>query len=209
MFELKIKTILLTLKDQFLSMRTILSFLFMVLVGPIFGQVWSKYDSTMKIGKAGYRIACLNRSPDRNVLNIRPVGFKSESREASIEIRARVYGAEIDDLNNDGFPDIVIYIEDAAGKKSIFPICSQDNERIAPILFPDILNDMEMSKGYRGKDEYKLVEGVLFRKFPVYPTDTAIKVPTNKMRQLMYRVVPGERDSWKFKMFKQFEFTAN
>ena len=76
-------------------------------------------------------------------------------------------------------------------------------------FFPDILNDMEMSKGYRGKDEYKLVEGVLFRKFPIYPADTTIKEPTNKIRQLMYRVVPGERDSWKFKMFKQFDFTSN
>jgi hypothetical protein len=190
-------------------MRIILSFLFMVSIVPVFGQVWSKYDSTMKIGKAGYRISCLNRAPDRNILNIRPVGFKSESREASIEIRARVAGAEIDDLNMDGFPDIVIFIEDGAGKKSIFPICSQDNERIAPIFFPDILNDMELSKGYRGKDEYKLVEGVLFRKFPVYPADTTIKEPTNKIRQLMYRVVKGERDSWKFKMFKQFDFTSN
>jgi hypothetical protein len=120
-----------------------------------------------------------------------------------------VFGAEIDDLNNDGFPDLIIFIEDAAGKKSIFPICSQENERIAPILFPDLLNDMELSKGYRGKDEYKLVEGVLFRKFPVYPADTTIKEPTNKIRQLMYRVVQGERDSWKFKMFKQFDLTTN
>jgi hypothetical protein len=190
-------------------MRLIVTFLFMVSAGQIFGQVWSKYDSTMKIGKAGYRISCLNRTPDRNILNIRPIGFKSESREASIEIKARVLGAEIDDLNLDGFPDLLIFIEDAAGKKSIFPICSQNNERIAPILFPDILNDMELSKGYRGKDEYKLVEGVLFRKFPVYPADTTIKEPTNKIRQLMYRVVQGERDSWKFKMFKQFDFTAN
>lgn len=181
----------------------------MVFVSQSFGQVWPKYDSTMKIGKAGYRITCLNRTPDRNVLNIRPVGFKSESREASIEIKARVIGAEIDDLNNDGFPDMVIYIEDGTGKKSIFPICSEDNERIGPILFPDILNDMELSKGYRGRDEYKLVEGVLFRKFPVFPADTAIKEPTNKIRQLMYKVVQGERNSWKFKMFKQFEFTAN
>ena len=190
-------------------MRIIISFIFLVLAGPIFAQVWPKYDSTMKIGKAGYRISCLNRTPDRNVLNIRPIGFKSESREASIELRARVMSAEIDDLNNDGFPDIVIFIEDAAGKKSIFPICSQDNERIAPILFPDIYNDMELSKGYRGKDEYKLVEGVLFRKFPVYPEDTTMKEPTNKIRQIMYRVVQGERDSWKFKMFKQFDITAN
>ena len=190
-------------------MRIILFFGLILFSGQLIGQVWSKYDSTMKIGKTGYRISCMNRSSEKNILNIRPIGFKSESREASIELKARVLGAEIDDLNNDGFPDIIIFIEDATGKKSIFPIHSQDNERIAPILFPDILNDMELSKGYRGKDEYKLVEGVLFRKFPVYPTDTSIKVPTNKLRQLMYRVVKGENDTWKFKMFKQFEMTAN
>jgi hypothetical protein len=190
-------------------MRTILFFSLFIFSGQLFGQGWTKYDSTMKIGKTGYRISCLNRTPEKNVLNIRPIGFKSESREASIELKARVFAAEIDDLNNDGFPDIIIFIEDAAGKKSIFPICSQDNERIAPIYFPDIMDDMELSKGYRGKDEYKLVEGVLFRKFPVFPTDTAIKEPTNKIRQLMYRVVQGERDSWKFKMFKQFDLTAN
>ena len=197
------------MRDQFSTMRVILFFALMVLANQIEGQILSKYDSTMKIGKSGYRISCLNRTPEKNILNIRPIGFKSDSREASLEIKARVIGAEIDDLNNDGFPDLVIYIVDATGKKAIFPITSEKNERVGPILFPDLLNDMELSKGYRGKDEYKLVEGVLFRQFPIFPSDTTIKEPTNKIRQLMYRVVQGERDSWKFKMFKNFDLTAN
>ena len=190
-------------------MRVISFFILLVWANQIDGQTLAKYDSTMKIGKSGYRITCLNRSPEKNMLNIRPIGFKSDSREASVEIKARVTGAEIDDLNNDGFPDMVIYIIDATGKKAIFPITSEKNERIGPILFPDLLNDMELSKGYRGKDEYKLVEGVLFRQFPVFPTDTTIKEPTNKIRQLMYRVVKGERDTWKFKMFKNFDLTVD
>ena len=197
------------MRDQFSTMRVILFFVLMVLANQIEGQILPKYDSTMKIGKSGYRISCLNRTPEKNILNIRPIGFKSDSREASLEIKARVIGAEIDDLNNDGFPDLVIYIVDPTGKKAIFPITSEKNERVGPILFPDLLNDMELSKGYRGKDEYKLVEGVLFRQFPIFPSDTTIKEPTNKIRQLMYRVVQGERDSWKFKMFKNFDLTAN
>ena len=64
-----------------------------------------------------------------------------------------------------------------------------------------------MSKGYRGGDEYKLVEGILFRKFPLYELDTTIKTPTNKTRQIMYRVVKGEQPgTWKFKSFKNFDF---
>ena len=72
-----------------------------------FGQKGNKYDSTVKMGKAGYRVTCMNRSIDRNTLNIRPIGFKSETREASLELRGRVVSTEIDDLNNDGFPEIV------------------------------------------------------------------------------------------------------
>ena len=68
---------------------------------------------------------------------------------------------------------------------------------------------MQLSKGYRGKDEYKLVEGILFRKFPIYDTDTAIKEPTKKARQIMYRVVTGDRGMLNFKVFKNFDLNVD
>ena len=171
--------------------------------------VVSKYDSTLKIGKVGYRISCFNKQVDRNILNIRPVGFKQEAREVSFELKGRVTGSEIDDLNQDGFPDILIYFLDKDSKPSILSVSSKNNESLMPIYFPDITNDMVLSKGYRGGDEYKLVEGILFRKFPVYEADTAIKKPTNKVRQIMYRVVEGDQGTWKFKAFKNFEMTKD
>lgn len=181
--------------------------LFTIITG--WGQAIAKYDSTLKIGKSGYRINCINKSTERNLLNIRPIGFKPEVREVSLELKGRVTGAEIDDLNMDGFPDIIIYILDKDDRATILSVSSQANERLIPIFFPDITNDMLLSKGYRGKDEFKLVEGILFRKFPVYESDTTIKIPTKKVRQIMYRVVQGERDSWKFKSFKNFDMTID
>ena len=172
------------------------------------GQKLAKYDSTLKIGKAGYRINCLNRLPDLNTLNVRPIGFKTEAREVNLELKGIVVSAEIDDLNNDGFPDIVIYIIDKENKANVFSISSKNNERLEPIYFPDISNDMQMSKGYRGKDEFKLVEGILFRKFPIFELDTNIKEPTNKVRQIMYHVVPGDQGYLKFKSFKNFDMAA-
>jgi len=120
-----------------------------------------------------------------------------------------VVSTEIDDLNNDGFPDIIIFVMDAKDKLSLFSVGSRDNERIEPIYFPDITNDMQLSKGYRGQDEYKLVEGVLFRKFPIFESDTTIKTPTNKVRQIMYRVITGDQGSWRFKSFKSFDLVAD
>ena len=182
------------------------SFLFLSLQAS--GQQFTKYDSTMKIGKAGYRVSCLNKSTESNVFNIRPVGFKSEARDVSLELKGRVLGAEVDDFNEDGFPDLVVYIYDKENKANIFSLTSKNNESLEPIYFPDIFNDMQLCKGYRGKDEFKLVEGVLFRKFPIYDTDTAIKIPTNKVRQIMYRVVAGEKGYLKFKSFKNFDLTV-
>jgi len=177
----------------------------LLLATHLIGQTYPKYDSTLKIGKVGYRISCFNKNIERNNLTIRPIGFKAEVREISSEIRARVLSAEIDDLNKDGFPDVIIFIEEAKGNKSLFCISSRENERMEGIFFPDITDDMQLSKGYRGKDEFKLVEGVLFRKFPIFDTDTAIKIPTPKVRQILYSVVPGEQGTWKFKAFRNFD----
>ena len=185
-----------------------LTFIFMAFVANS-QTVVSKYDSTLKIGKAGYRISCYNKSVDRNVLNIKPIGFKQEAREISFELKGRVTGTEIDDLNLDGFPDAIIYFLDKDIKPSILCVSSRNNESLMPIYFPDITNDMVLSKGYRGGDEYKLVEGILFRKFPVYESDTSNKTPTNKVRHIMYRVVEGERGTWKFKAFKNFDITKD
>ena len=61
------------------------AFLFISLAS--FGQKVNKYDSTLKMGKAGYRITCMNRNLDHNTLNIRPIGFKAEVREANLELK--------------------------------------------------------------------------------------------------------------------------
>jgi hypothetical protein len=169
----------------------------------------NKYDSTLKIGKAGFKVTCLNRNPDHNVLSIKPIGFKNEAGEVMREIKGRVLSAEIDDLNQDNFPDMIIYIVESSGKILPFTVSSKENEYIQPILFPDITNDMQLSSGYRGNDEYNLVEGILFRKFPIYNTDTTIKEPTHKIRQIMYRVVAGDRGMLNFKVFKNFDLNKN
>ena len=191
-----------------LNMNKCLFFGMLFLSVQALGQKLIKYDSTLKIGKAGFRIMCLNKTSDENTLSIKPIGFKSEAREVNLALKGKVVSSEIDDLNNDGFPDLVVYIMDKTDKINVFSITSKNNERIELIYFPDITNDMQLSKGYRGNDEFKLVEGILFRKFPIYELDTNIKVPSNKVRQIMYRVVPGEEGYWKFKSFKNFDMAA-
>lgn len=190
-----------------MRIRLFFAFLLITIIGN--AQYLPKYDSTLKIGKVGYRISCYNKVNYKNSLTIKPIGFKSEARDVALELKGRVISAEIDDLNMDGFPEVVIYMLTSDNRTTILCISSKDNERMVPIIFPDITNDANLSKGYRGQDEFKLVEGVLFRKFPIFETDTTIKEPTNKLRQIMYRVTVEEQGALKFKVLKSFDLVAH
>jgi hypothetical protein len=169
-----------------------------------------RFDTSMKVGKAGYRVNTTNKSPDKNMLTISPIGFDKDVREFSFEIKGRIAKAEVDDINRDGYPDLVLYIysNDSIPKGSVIGICSEKNESVAPVMFPDIYDDPKLRIGYKGKDEFYLMEGYLVRRFPVYP-DSAQTAPRAGMlmRQIQYQVIPDERRGYRFKPMRSYEFT--
>lgn len=170
---------------------------------------YRRIDTTMRVGKAGYRVFCTNKNPEKNNLSITPVGFESGSREVTLELKGRILATESDDLNNDGFPDLVLYVysSDVNGYGKVFGVYSDKNQGIRPIFFPDIMDDVKLSVGYKGHDEYSLVEGNLMRRFPVYQkVDSVNTAPNGMMRQIQYRVVPMEPEGFKFKVLRSFEF---
>ncbi len=169
---------------------------------------YRKIDTLMKLGREGYKVLCNNKSDVKNNLSITPVGFKNGARDFSFEIKGRLLGTEVDDLNNDMFPDLVLYIYSPNEKSvgSVIGISSVNNESVMPIVFPDISNDPKIRTGYVGYDSFMLMEGSLMRRFPLYQVDSTGTKPTGMYRQIQYTVVPGERESLKFKVVRSFDF---
>ncbi|MDE3252660.1 MAG: hypothetical protein KGO92_07615 [Bacteroidota bacterium] len=173
---------------------------------------YPRFDTSIKVGKVGYRVSCNNKNPERNIANISPIGFDKSIRDFSFEIKGRIHKAEVDDLNRDGYPDLVFYIfnNDSIPKGNVVAISSEKNENVAPILFPDIYDDPKLRIGYKGDDEFFLLEGSLMRRFPVFPVEgsdtSATKEPGTLMRQIQYTVVPGERGSSTFRILRSFEY---
>jgi len=168
-----------------------------------------RMDTTMKVGKAGFRVNCQNKSAEKNPITIYPVGFESEARDFSFELKGILIGTEVDDLNKDGFPELLLYVapQDSLNKSSVIAISSQENKSVAPIVFPDILDDPRLRDGYKGSDKYMLLEGVLMRTYPLYEKDAnGVQQPTGKMRRLMYRVAPGEQGTSKFVVARFYDF---
>ena len=168
-----------------------------------------RIDTTMKVGKEGYRINCLNKSAEKNAISINPVGFENEVRDFSFDLKGLLTGAEVDDLNKDGFPDLLLYVntKDSLNKSTVIGISSMENKSVVPIVLPDILDDPRLRDGYKGSDQYMLLEGILMRTYPLFEKDTnGVQQPTGKMRRLMYRVAQGEQGSLKFVISRFYDF---
>ena len=192
---------------RFMLIRTL--FFSLALIPTVLMAQGRRIDTTMKVGKAGFRINCYNKSSEKNPITIYPVGFESEARDFSFELKGVLLGTEVDDLNKDGFPDLLLYVasSDSLNKSSVIAISSQENKSVAPIVFPDILDDPRLRDGYKGADKYMLLEGVLMRTYPLYEKDASgVQQPTGKMRRLMYRVAPGDQGTLKFVVARFYDF---
>ena len=167
---------------------------------------FAKFDSTMKMGKVGYRVICMNKNLGKNVVTIKPEGFEKDARELSFQIPGRVKGAEIDDLNGDGYPDAVIYVY--SGRNSEFGtaycFASQENKMYIPMILPDILLDGKFKEGYKGYDEFQLLEGKLMRTFPLYKPDDAADKPSGGKRVIMYNLIGDANTRFEFKVLRSY-----
>lgn len=170
-----------------------------------------KFDSTLRSGKLGFRVSCKNKIDDENMLAIKLIGFKNTAREPNFFIRGRVVKAEIDDLNNDGFPDLVLYI--ISGPDGVFgtvyAFLSDQNKSIIPLSLPDVMSDGKLNQGYKGHDEFSLMEGSLLQKFPIYKQGDDKDKPTGGRRVIQYQVVASGTGKFIFKMMQSYDMKSN
>jgi hypothetical protein len=151
---------------------------------------FNKIDSTLKIGRVGYRVECRNKNVDVNELSVRPVGFDGSAREVAFPLRGRLLKAEIDDLNSDGYPDLVLYIytDSAAVFGTVYAFLSEANKSITGCVLPDPMMNGKINSGYKGHDQFILMEGNLLQKFPIYKPGDDKDNPTGGMRVVLYQL---------------------
>jgi len=169
--------------------------------------IFPKIDTTVKIGKAGYRVECKNKKYDENQLTVRPVGFDNAAREANFMLRGRVAKAEIDDLNGDGYPDLVLYVysDSSAIFGTVYAFVSKANKSFTGCVLPDPMMDGKINDGYKGHEQFSLMEGYLLEKFPIYKTGDDRDKPSGGTRVLLYQLVPDEGERFKFQRVRTYD----
>jgi hypothetical protein len=166
-----------------------------------------KIDTTVKVGKVGYHVDCRNKKVEENDLQIRPMGFSSEVKPMEFMIRGRVAKAEIDDLNSDGYPDLVLYVytDSSAVFGTVYAFVSKANKAVVGCFLPDPVMDGKINAGYKGHDTFSLMEGYLLEKFPIYKSGDDKDSPSGGTRVILYQLVPDEGDRFKFTKVRTYD----
>ena len=128
------------------------------------------------------------------MLSIEPFGLSIDKSKVIHNIEGRVVNAETGDLNIDGFPEVIVYIQsDGSGSYgSIIGYSVNNGKSMSQFYLPDISENKNANQGYMGHDEFAIVENTLVRRFPIYnPGDSNVS-PTGGTRQLQYKLVDGE-----------------
>ena len=120
----------------------------------------------------------------------RPIGPIKET------VDGRVLDAQVADLDANGQPEIYVVVQGAGsgsyGQLVAYAL-SGGKRFISPIVLQELSGSL--AQGYQGHDQFEVVENCLVRRFPIYkPGDSNAKA-TGGLRQICYKLKPGEA-SW-------------
>lgn len=137
-----------------------------------------------------------------NRLTVTPAGLEADNTPLEMDVTGIITRTEAADINADGSPELYVYGFDGTSQ-TVLAWSANKKKSLSQISLPDL--DPAQSKGYRGGDEYAVVEGILGRRFPIYPDDQPDSKPSGKVRQIQYKLHPGEA-GWLLKVDKVVEF---
>ena len=168
---------------------------------------FKKIDSTLSMGKVAYHVSCNNKDADKNEVFIKLYGFAKEARGMDLFIRGKISGTMIDDLNNDNYPDLLLFIYSGPQFEfgSVYAIVSNENKSLIPFTLRDVMMDGRLSPGYKGHDTFSMMEGNLMQKFPLYKPGDEKDKPTGGSRVVQYQVVGGESGGLKFQVLRSYD----
>jgi len=165
------------------------------------GEEGTGFDRTLELQGVSFRVVTTGDDAKKVHLRVTPEGLEVDNSVAEQEIAGTVTGAEVADLNADGSPEVYVYSRGPGlgGASTIHAWSSNHKRSMSPVQVPEL--GEAQGRGYRGGDEFSVVENVLVRRFPVHATGG----PTGKTRQIQYRLEAGEA-GWLLKVDRVTDF---
>lgn len=124
-----------------------------------------------------------------------------------IELDGVLTGAEVADLDSNGYPEIYIYATSAGSGSyaSVNGYASNSGKSFSEVYMPPLAADDPLNEGFMGHDQYRVVENRLVRRYPLYNDADTNAAPTGKTRQLQYRLEAGEA-GWILRLDRSIDY---
>lgn len=126
-----------------------------------------------------------------NTVTVSTAGLETDNSAWSQEVDGIVTGAEVADLDVDGSPEVYVYVKSTGAdeKGSVVAYVANNRKSLSMAFMAPLSDTPGAADGYRGRDEFAVLEGVLGRRFPI-PDEAG--APTGRIRQLQYTLNAGE-----------------
>ena len=158
------------------------------------------FTKNLRLQDVGFNISTVEKN-GMTELTFTPYGLSATNEPFVSEFKGEVTNAEIEDLNSDGCPEVLVYTMNENNEGGVRGYSCNNGKSMSQIYFPDISDNPELIEGYDGFDEFTIVETSLARRFPVFNSGER----TGKMRQVVYKLEDGE-NSRKFVVKTVTEF---
>jgi len=144
-------------------------------------------EQTLKAGEVSYH---LKLSGDD--LTITPSGFKKSNKVEKLKVDGTIYDLDAADLDGDSYPELLIFVtrKGKSGYGEAIVYTSYNNNSMGRAFFAQ-MSPKEV-KGYIGQDKFKLENGKITRRFPVYNEGDKSGKPTGGTRTLTYDMIKGK-----------------
>ncbi|MEN2281045.1 hypothetical protein AAGF08_02835 [Algoriphagus sp. SE2] len=125
-------------------------------------------------------------------LSIETDGLEVDTDPIFHKIDGGYIESEIEDLNSDGWPEILIFFNSYGleMKASLIGYSVNNGKSMSRISMPEM--SAEASVGFQGQDDFAIVETTLIQRFPVFKLEDGNWVPSGKTRQIQYKLRNGE-----------------
>lgn len=146
------------------------------------------FAKTLELHGIRFAIRADNQSP---TVTITPSGLEIDNSPVTRAADGGIKDAEIADLDVDQSPEIYVYLTSDMGD-SLVALSANKRKSLSDIYLPPLEETPGVTVGYRGRDAFAVGEGRLLHRFPIYRDGDSDSEPTGGMRQLQYRLEPGE-----------------
>lgn len=151
------------------------------------------FDQTLELQGIVFHVTDESIDGSR-AIRISPQGLEIDNSAMTHPLNGDIARAEVADLDRDGSPEIYVFVR-SPGRGlpgELVAYAANRKKSLSAIYLPPVSEDPTIAKGYRGEDEFAVVENTLVQRFALYDSAEASAGRTGKMREIQYRLMPGE-----------------